>query len=424
MTAPATARRVAGTALAALLIGLAMPSAAGFAASGAQDPAPPTGRPPMGPLQRVDPKRYDVQLDVHLSTIRPLDPDIYISRGVRGGGPEFPYFVREIQGDRFDITGGGFVMPIAPISTFHRTELETLDAKIWVDSSEVPGVADRASVEPGLRHGVQRGFIPLPRITDARDIRLQFNQRSIAWASRIDDAAACRLPWPETIPEEARDALGSEPFIELDEDFWGPVILELFGPDLTATPPYVVAKRIAAHAAENFRVARQEVFRGVLESIDGLMLDGSGEAARRGYGSAGDLACINVVMLRTAGIPARPVIGVTEREDRDDTEDRTTFDVWVEFYLHGAGWVPYDPERLVEDRGYRSRPETMAWSDFGTWDELNERIPMAWAFSPRGTLPAQRSAVYGWAPVPNTMTPAQYIDIEITGRPTPRDIED
>lgn len=55
-------------------------------------------------------------------------------------------------------------------------------------------------------------------------------------------------------------------------------------------------------------------------------------------GDSSDYSLLLCAMLRSLGIPARPVTGVLVTDAR-----RTTNHMWAEFYLEGYGWVPVDP---------------------------------------------------------------------------------
>jgi transglutaminase-like putative cysteine protease len=58
------------------------------------------------------------------------------------------------------------------------------------------------------------------------------------------------------------------------------------------------------------------------------------------------------VMLRSVGVPARVAIGFTAGQQRGDFRSITTADAhaWVEGYLAGSGWLPFDPTPLGEGR--------------------------------------------------------------------------
>jgi hypothetical protein len=59
------------------------------------------------------------------------------------------------------------------------------------------------------------------------------------------------------------------------------------------------------------------------------------------------------VMVRSAGVPARMVLGYTPGQVQDDGSRLVTTDdshAWVEVYFGGLGWVPFDPTPIAQDR--------------------------------------------------------------------------
>ena len=92
------------------------------------------------------------------------------------------------------------------------------------------------------------------------------------------------------------------------------------------TNPYLAARNIFYFLLTRLSYDRKPSEKGVL---------GAFIAAK---GSAQDYALLYCAMLRSRGIPARPVTGVLVYDNR-----RTVRHVWAEFYLEGYGWVPVDP---------------------------------------------------------------------------------
>lgn len=71
------------------------------------------------------------------------------------------------------------------------------------------------------------------------------------------------------------------------------------------------------------------------------------EVLDSGSGNAAGIADAFVSMLRANGVPARPVRGLLVTQDGE-----LPFYSWVEFYLHGFGWVPADPARGIGAGSY------------------------------------------------------------------------
>ena len=78
---------------------------------------------------------------------------------------------------------------------------------------------------------------------------------------------------------------------------------------------------------------------------------GLGVCLRRGYGACGDLNTTAVLALRTAGIPARLLMGrniIGERRPLSPQEDGTLH-VAAEFWAEGIGWTPIEGSTFKGD---------------------------------------------------------------------------
>jgi len=179
----------------------------------------------------------------------------------------------------------------------------------------------------------------------------------------------------------------------------------------------LAAKDIVRYCTNEIQVRGDGVHRGRFEVLRGIEVKGALRTARDGHGSPHDLLCVCIAMLRAAGIPARPVIGIEERPG--DSPD--TFVSWGECHLPDVGWIPFDPDEL-RGQGIRTKDVRQPWSEFGTMDELNERIPLSFFFMPPAGLETpQYPAVWGWDPRPGRdPSSRQQIRFTIVSRGSPR----
>jgi transglutaminase-like putative cysteine protease len=391
------------------LLGPRLAPEAGAASSGLLP-----GRPPTGPLSRDLGRIHDVNFQVRLNSRPPYRSDV-LEDGEVGTPPDF---INRPGNDDFNIAGGIWVMPVATISTWHRTELERLSADVLLEDRRIVDAGMNGRLTRTLPFDVQRAEIPIPAF-EGQIIGLEFRQRTTTWASVIDDAAAAQLPWPEWYPEDVQDGLAPSLGIPSEDPFFAGIVRELFGADVTSVAPYIAAKRIAGHVASNFQLTRPRIYRGLAGTIDGYVVNDLITASREGQGSPVDMICLTVAIMRAAGIPARPVFGVTAADDKaDEVRGRETLTMWAEFYLDGAGWVPFDPERLRGNGSWRNTPPDRPWPNFGTWKDLNQRIPMAYEFVPGpDARPFQRPSIHGVRLEGGSeQIPAQYITIGIVSR--------
>ena len=98
-------------------------------------------------------------------------------------------------------------------------------------------------------------------------------------------------------------------------------------------------------------------------------------------------------MLRAAGLPSRPVIGIAP----DRGKERGEFAIWAEVYLPRCGWVPFDPYELKK-RSVNTLDPRQSWRYFGNVPDLDRLIPLSWSFAPgNGDTAWDAWALWGWA---------------------------
>lgn len=351
------------------------------ALAGAAATAAPSGRPPMNAAQRVEPRIYDVTLQVLMTT--ELSTDAFRGKTRR----------EVLNPDTFDLQSARILMPIIRQSTYSAVDADRMSAKLWLDEREVKDIGPTIDVTEDQAHGMAVASLPVGEFTGRR-IRFEWSFRVKTWECRLDEQAAQRIPWPRDWPEDTLESLEPQPYIQSDNPVFKQTVDRITEGRLRLVTPYIAAKEIVRYCVNELQISGDGEMRGLSETLHGLELDGAVETARTGRGSPIDLVCVSVAMLRAAGIPARPVIGMTE----DDVDGSNELAVWAEMYLPRSGWIPIDPQEM-RSHGMRNRDVDRAWPGFGTMKNMNRRVPLSFAFHPPGTTdPPRAPAAWGWAP--------------------------
>jgi transglutaminase-like putative cysteine protease len=340
----------------------------------------PSGRPPTGPLQRYEPRIWDVTFDVTLTTYSPFD--------------------LSLQRD-YQLTDAAIVMPVIFQSTFSTVQADSLTAKLWLAGRQDTTLPQRLRLDDGFPFQTQLAVIPVEQFT-GKTLRWQVGYRVKTWSSRLSsESAAAAAAWPREWPAETADGLRPQLFVESDDPLFAQAVEDASGGRLRLVPPYLAAKDLVRYVLTHIRVSGDGEVRGNLGVLLGLEVVGARQAARDGLGGPHDLVCACVAILRAAGIPARPVIGIEQPKYSTGglKQSGPEFVSWAEFYLPDAGWVPFDPMEM-RGHGVQNLDVRRPWPDFGTMDHLNRRIPLAYHFLPPATLEAPYPAVWGWDPRP------------------------
>ena len=367
--------------------------------------APPSGRPPIGPLERFEPRRYDLRFDVTLTTLQQLD-------------------ARDRQ--NYDLKEAPIVFPIIFLDSFSKVESDSVKASLWLESrAEDP----RLLLKSGFPFNTHLATLTIDSF-NGQSLRWQVIYRVQVWSSRIDDEKAAQIAWPKEWPKEVQDGLQPQKYIESDDQVFAKEIEKISGNKLHLVPPYLAAKDIIRHCINEIQVSGDGTNRGEAltfgapagattrttahNSIRGMNITGAINAATKKMGTPHDLVCVCIAMLRAAGIPARPIIGTIE-----DQKGIADFVSWGEFYLPEAGWVPFDP-MAMRGKGIRSLDVRKAWPELGTMKDLNKRIPLSYYFIPPASVESpQFPAVWGWDPRPGrdpASNPAVFMDITSRGK--------
>jgi len=287
-------------------------------------------------------------------------------------------------------TTRSWTMPLivnGPWSTL-RTGTFSADLTAGRDTITVP--ASQALGQPGPL-GQADVSVKLPPV-QKWPLNVRVEAVITSWSSAFDDAAAMQIPWPAAWPPAVETMLGPSPLIESGSDIVQESVKTLTKGNPRSVSPAFAAKAIVQDACARFKVVEPRMSRSAQGKLRGIAVVGAETAMEAGRGSVADLTCICVAMLRAAGLPARPVIGLGGGLGRLDE-----FGVWAEVYLPECGWVPFDPDRLRQQAIATLKPERRWGEGFGTMPQLQARVPMAWSFAPGdGNTAFDSWAIWGW----------------------------
>ncbi|MHA7813078.1 MAG: hypothetical protein ACX94C_06775 [Phycisphaerales bacterium] len=219
----------------------------------------------------------------------------------------------------------------------------------------------------------------------------------------FNDKLARKLPWPEKWDPEAEmfltpvvDSVG-EPVPADAEETIDKLVKHWIGEDTNPRDggQLDVVKFLTGKVIEYFTIRGQATeftnrttaggrpsFVVSSNTWGGFIVRPADQVALDPNGSRHELAVLLTSVLRSAGVPARTVVCIDE-----EIEDPLLSTVsLVEFAMHDPErdltfWVPIDVDR-VRLSGARSSQFQRTWLYFGTNDELNHIIPIAYYFHP------------------------------------------
>lgn len=218
---------------------------------------------------------------------------------------------------------------------------------------------------------------------DPRQWRLRFQEKNytidfqaLAYSSELNTAVANSISWPESWDKQLEYYLEPSRFIESDDSIFRKAVADNGDPKSVSI--HVAAKVLIRYCL--LKIGSDGQYTKTKEgTTTGLDLKGARSAVKNGGGSATDVVCVCIATLRSAGIPARPVVGITNADKVGNEDINPKYIVWGEYALPGAGWVPFMPERM---RGtVDNLPITDAWQGLGTLPRLNRRIPLSYNFN-------------------------------------------
>ncbi len=135
---------------------------------------PPSGRPPIGPLQRYDPKLYDLTFAV---TMMPALQQYANEEGAYATRPSY------------DLREAPIVMPLIYQSSFSRVTPDSVTGELWLDNrSTNPNL----EIKDGFPFNTSLAVMTIGRF-NGQAVRWKVGYRVQSWSATSNDGAAAQI---------------------------------------------------------------------------------------------------------------------------------------------------------------------------------------------------------------------------------------
>jgi hypothetical protein len=382
-------------------------------------------------IKQGTPVDWSLRTSIHLDSFQAISTQ-QPSSGPGAGTPNGQDLVKTIP---FDFKTAAIIFPALASTSTSKIVDGSTTAAFKVDGKTLTGNPTWINDTPG---GGRYGKWEL-RDVKGRTMDMDFEFRCQTWETALDETIANKVPWPKAPrwPSEAATSLGQQtvdlaggklayidpasPAIKALMDKW------TSGKPANSIPPVPLAKFLAGRVLENFQPSGD----GLLTSRTGLLmgfnLQGVEATLRAGRGSEHDINGVLCSLYRMAGLPARVVVGYDVSKSQGQgaglgKQSEGELRSWVEFCAIDEtstdpktgktklAWIPVDVIRMRRSSskaGALERP----WKFFGTNDEADDVIPMAFHFHPPldGAVSHGAPCLWGWMTTPTTQQASQSI---------------
>lgn len=263
-----------------------------------------------------------------------------------------------------------------------------------------------------------------------REIGFEVSYKSVAYNTVYDEEAAAKVAWPKdgwpvvvastfnpqmyidyAILRDARSGVVRHDF---DTEALRAWVNEQTKGNPQGVPPATLAKWIAGQMMTRLQPTGDGLTYLKSGQLQGIGVIGPELTFQRGRGSDFDISATLVAAYRMAGLPARLVIGWdtgTGSGASDNFLDKNkggkkSLRSWVEWALYDEAkstlnWVPVDLARMRK-QGSRAQAMDRPWKFFGTHDELQGVVPIAFHFHPPTTVESFGApGMWGWMMTPS-----------------------
>jgi hypothetical protein len=323
----------------------------------------------------------------------------------------------------YDLGRAAIVFPILEGTATSETIDRGVRGSLRFDTEIVD---EEPELLPGYQAGERLSRWDAAGVANANAMRLWIDVPMLARSVAFDPARAFAIDWPEgPWPAICASALLPQLSVNPESDLVEAFVLETLGPKPYDDPPALVAKKLAAASIDRFQPSGLGFEYNRNGFFAGIELGKESDVADRLIGSPADMVAMLCAAMRSAGLPARLVIGYdlfaapeAESEslsylpdhcglrfEKGDELSLPRLHYWLEFALYDEAnqtleWIPVD---VLKQRAVSSKPPPLdqEWLFFGNHPCAEALLPISHHFFPPTTvIGAGAPLMWGWMATP------------------------